>query len=54
MGKKGRKWHLIDNFNHVTEVFHTLQELKEYAKEKGFKPKKSPMSIRCYWLDNAF
>jgi len=44
---------LIDNANQECLVFATMRELKEYAKKKGCKPKKSPLSINSYWLDNA-
>ena len=46
-----KQWFLIENNSHKVLQFLTYKSLKLWAKENGFKIKKSPMSDRWYYTE---
>jgi GH35 family endo-1,4-beta-xylanase len=49
MKKQRRKWVLIENSSQQTFEFDSLKALRNFAKERGFKIRKSPTDDRTYY-----
>ena len=47
-----REWILIENNSHQVFTFPSLKKLKEFAKENGYRIKRSPTHDRTFYTES--
>ena len=47
-----KKCYVIENNSQRVLEFESIAEMKRWAKERGWKVKRSPLSDDCYYIDS--